>query len=317
MAIGRALAAAQEKPDGGWFVVDATRVLSRLRGPKRYEVADRELVAWTANGVVQVAPGACPHMGADLASGRVAGGCLVCPWHGLNLRAGRSAHGHREHEPREHGQREWAPHRVHHDGVLTWVQLDPTAPGASPAPALPLRPTEYLDGVVRREAVCEPADILANRLDPWHGAHFHPYAFARLQVTHYSDDALHLRVAYKVVPGYSIEVGARFDCPDARTIVMTITEGEGSGSVVETHATPMRSYNSPLGPGPNTAIVEATLGTSDRAGFVHARRGTALARPIIKLMASRLWRDDARYAERTYELRRRKLEALASELDRR
>ena len=38
-------------------------------------------------------------------------------------------------------------------------------------------------------------------------------------------------------------VRAEFACPDARTIVMTIIDGEGAGSVVETHATP-------LGPAP-------------------------------------------------------------------
>ena len=34
-----------------------------------------------------------------------------------------------------------------------------------------------------------------------------------------------------------VEVDARFHCPDRRTIAMTIVDGEGTGSVVETHAT--------------------------------------------------------------------------------
>lgn len=167
---------------------------------------------------------------------------------------------------------------------------------------------------------CEPRDIIANRLDPWHGAHFHPYAFTRLEVTDHNDDELHLRVAYKVTRGYEIEVGARFDCPDPRTIVMTITDGEGTGSVVETHATPVRSAQTTGAPiqlagrekhhrkdagGPLTTVIEATLATSDRPGFAHAQRGAVIARPIIKAMAARLWRDDARYAERLYQLRTR------------
>jgi hypothetical protein len=40
---------------------------------------------------------------------------------------------------------------------------------------------------------------------------------------------------------------SEFTCPDSRTIVMHITEGEGTGSVAETHATP-------LGLGPDDAM---------------------------------------------------------------
>ena len=45
---------------------------------------------------------------------------------------------------------------------------------------------------------------------------------------------------------------------------MTIVRGDGLGSVVETHATP-------IAPG-RTAIIEATLATSDRPGFALAAR---------------------------------------------
>jgi hypothetical protein len=34
--------------------------------------------------------------------------------------------------------------------------------------------------------ICEPEDVIANRLDPWHGSWFHPYAFSHLVV---DDDA--------------------------------------------------------------------------------------------------------------------------------
>jgi len=66
--------------------------------------------------------------------------------------------------------------------------------------------------------------------------------------------------------------------------------------VVETHATPVE-------PG-RTVVVEATLATSDRAGFRHARKLQRLIRPFIERSARRLWVDDAAYAERLYELRR-------------
>ena len=154
---------------------------------------------------------------------------------------------------------------------------------------------------MRRDATCEPRDIVANRLDPWHGVHLHPYAFAHLEVIEATDHAIDLAVGYRVTPRHAIDVRARFSCPEPRTIVMAITDGEGTGSVVETHATPLRRRTNNTAP--RTAMVEATLATSDRPGFEHARRGALIARPIIRALAARLWRDDIRYAERTYLLR--------------
>ena len=163
----------------------------------------------------------------------------------------------------------------------------------------------HFTGVIRKEVVCEPRDIIANRLDPWHGVHFHPYAFASLEVLSNTDDALDLRVGYRVTPRRIMVVEARFDCPDPRTIVMTITGGEGVGSVVETHATPLHRSGHAAGTStlPRTAVIEATLATSDRPGFAQALKGAVVARPMIELLAGRLWKDDALYAERTYKLR--------------
>jgi nitrite reductase/ring-hydroxylating ferredoxin subunit len=309
--LDRALA----KPSGGWFVLGASRsfggtirqaarhtlrsqLLRGVRpgqrradpmlGPWPATIADEELVVWRSEpgGALHVAPASCPHMGAHLADGAVRAGALVCPWHGLALC-----------EP--HGK--WRQHKVHDDGVLVWVQRDPAAADALNAPILPKRPDVFLDGVIRVEAACEPADVIANRLDPWHGAHFHPYAFTALRVIEETDDAIDLVVSYKVLGSLSIEVTARFETPEPRTIVMTIIDGEGTGSVVETHATPIVSARP--GQPPRTAVIEATLATSDRPGFIHALRGSAIARPLIESSALRLWKDDARYAERRYFVR--------------
>ncbi len=309
IAIARSLQHALAKPSGGWFVLDATQTLwphshppvgrpSRIQNnkPMRYVVDGHELVAFVdpIASTLSVAPAACPHMGAHLADGHVdANGCLVCPWHGLALPSAS--------RPRVSGQGTWSPMRTFDDGVLTWVQFNPDADDATDAPIITKRPDRFLEGVIRREGTCEPRDVIANRLDPWHGVHFHPYAFASLEVLENSDDHLDLRVGYRVTPKHIMLVQARFDCPDPRTIVMTITDGEGVGSVVETHATPLIH----AGPGrsPRTAIIEATLATSDRSGFTHALKGAAIARPIIRFFANRLWRDDIRYAERTWQLR--------------
>ena len=86
-----------------------------------------------------------------------------------------------------------------------------------------------------------------------------------------------------------------FASPEPRTIVMTIVEGEGAGSVVETHATP-------LGPG-RTRMIEATLAASDRVGFALARSARRLVTPLMEKRARRLWVEDVAYAERRYALR--------------
>jgi isorenieratene synthase len=280
-AIRRALGRALAKPTGGWFVVDASRRIGRR--PRGYRIDGAGLVAWRGrDGVLHVAPDACPHMGASLAGACVRENRLVCPWHGLELGLD--------------GRGPWRPLPAHDDGVLLWVRLGDETPG--PAPILPPRPELFVDGVVRLEARCEPQDVIANRLDPWHGGHFHPYAFGALEVLEETDDALRVRVEKRILGRLRVEVDATFHCPDARTIVMTIVDGEGLGSVVETHATPICAGR--------TAIVEATLATSPRPGFRHARRAARWIRPFVERSARRLWVDDAAYAERLYELRQRR-----------
>jgi hypothetical protein len=100
-----------------------------------------------------------------------------------------------------------------------------------------------------------------------------------------------------------VPVRAVFTTPDRRTIAMHISDGEGAGSVVETHATP-------LGVGadgrPRTAVIEATVAYSARPGFAVAATLGGAARPLMRMAARRLWADDLAYAERRYELRARR-----------
>ncbi len=63
---------------------------------------------------------------------------------------------------------------------------------------------------------------------------------------------------------FGVPVVAEFTSPEPRTIVMRIVDGEGTGSVVETHATPV----GPSADGrPRTAVIEAVIAHSDRPGF--------------------------------------------------
>ena len=283
--IERELQAALAMPSGGWYVLDASRSIGRH--PRRFWVEGQELVAWRAGPELRVAPNACPHMGASLAEGPVRDGRLVCPWHGLEL--GDEKHG------------AWCPLAAHDDGVLCWVQLRDTDDGdteADPPTPLPIvspRPANFIDSVMRMEAECDPRDVIANRLDPWHGVYYHPHTFKRLKVIGVEGGRLLVRVVYGITDRLGIEVDATFHCPDPRTITMTIVGGEGTGSVVETHATPLRRGRS--------EIIEATLATSDRPGFQRAIKAAGLIRPFVLKSQRKLWVEDAAYAERRYALR--------------
>ena len=211
-----ALQIALGRSGGGWFVVDERRRFGsagRQSAPLRYRIDDRELVFWHGPNGLMAAPDACPHMGASLAAGCVRQGRLVCPWHGLEL------------GDRNHGT--WRPLPLHDDGVLVWVRLDDAGEAPTEHPFLPVRPDRYIDAVVRLEARCRPEDLIANRLDPWHGVHYHPHTFRRLRVVERRDDEITVRVAFAVVGRLAVEVDARFHCPDPRTIVMTIVQGDG------------------------------------------------------------------------------------------
>ncbi len=292
-----ALKRAQARPSGNWFVLGASAGIQPGR-PQGFTVAGTELVAWRGeSGELAAGPGACPHLGAPLCEAAVDRGTLVCRWHGLRLGAG--------------GGPGWRPLPACDDGVLAWVRLD--AAGGEPpleAPVVPPRPplSRSVAAVATLIGVCEPEDVIANRLDPWHGAWFHPYFFSRLTVTSApaevttrdEDDRFDVTVTFRVSPGLGVPVRAAFTCPEPRTVVMRITGGEGTGSVVETHATP-------LGPGPDgrprTAVTEAVVAHSQRPGFAAARRAAPALRPAIRHAAARLWRDDLAYAERRYQLR--------------
>ena len=266
-------------PTGGWNAVDASRSIGS--SPRAYTIAGLELVAWRADGILKIAPDACPHMGARLSDGHVREGRLVCPWHGLELGDGK------------HGA--WCPLESFDDGVLAWVRIPGEGGDLTTRPVLSPRPEAFLDSVMRMEAACEPRDVIANRLDPWHGVYYHPHTFKRLRVIEIRNDRLVVRVVYGLSDRLGIEVDATFHCPDARTITMTIVDGEGTGSVVETHATPLVDGR--------TAIIEATLATSERTGFRGALKAAGIIRPFMLRAQRKLWVEDAAYAERTYALR--------------
>ncbi|MFI2227563.1 DUF5914 domain-containing protein [Streptomyces fradiae] len=292
--IADALKRASARPTGNWYVVGASRDVRAGGPPRGRTVGGVEVVLWRSDtGEPHAGPGACPHLGAPLRESRVVCGTLVCHWHGLAL-DGRPFAG-------------WDPYPVHDDGVLLWVRLDAVG-GEEPSerPAVPVRPRagEGVDAVFTAVGRCEPEDVIANRLDPWHGSWFHPYSFVDLTVARppggEEDDAFVVDVSFRVTGRLVVPVRAEFTAPGPRTVVMRITEGEGVTSVVETHATPLTG---PSAARPRTAVVEAVVAASDRRGFALARAAAPVLRPLMKRTAGRLWRDDLAYAERRWELR--------------
>ncbi|WP_030769917.1 DUF5914 domain-containing protein [Streptomyces sp. NRRL F-2664] len=292
--IASALKRAQARPSGNWYVVGAASDLDDSR-PLARTVAGREVVVWRGSGGrLQAGPGVCPHLGAPLADSPVRCGTLVCHWHGLALDG--SAFGG------------WEPFPAFDDGVLLWVRLDEVG-GEEPleAPVVPERPSpaHALSAVYEGTGVCEPEDVIANRLDPWHGAWLHPYSFVDLTVLGSpggvdSPDRLDVEVSFKVAGRLVVPVRATFTAPGPRTVIMRITEGEGAGSTVETHATPLAPDERGR---PRTAVIEAVVAASDRPGFAFVRRAAPLLRPLMRTTAARLWRDDLAYAERRWQLR--------------
>lgn len=301
--IEAALKRSQARPGGNWFVLGAGREVRPDR-PFGRTVAGVEVVAWRgADGALHAGPGECPHLGAPLCDAAVRGGDLVCRWHGMALGA--------------RGGPGWDPFPAHDDGVLAWVRLDAVG-GEDPLPEPVLGPrpdpATSIDAVYTGIGRCEPEDVIANRLDPWHGSWFHPYSFIGLKVVeepseHDADvadltdarvDRFVVEVAFRLTKRVGVPVRASFACPDPRTVVMHILAGEGAGSVVETHAVP-------LGPDeaghPRTAVIEATIASSERIGFAVARRAAPVMRPAMRWAAARLWRDDLAYAQRRYALR--------------
>jgi hypothetical protein len=293
--IRAALARSQARPSGGWFVLAGSREVRPGRSFGRV-IGGREVVAWRDEaGVLHAGPGACPHLGAALADAPVHDGKLVCRWHGMALGAA--------------GRPGWRTFPAHDDGVLAWVRLEAAGEAVTDAPVLGPRPdpATALASVATVIGRCEPEDVIANRLDPWHGAWLHPYSFTQLSVLHAppvdcppAEDRFLLEVTFTVGRRLGIPVRAEFTCPDPRTITMEIVDGEGSGSVVETHATPLRPGPDGL---PRTAVIEAVVAHSDRAGFTHTRRVSGALRPLVAMAARRLWRDDIAYAERRYQVR--------------
>ena len=82
--IAAAVARSLRRPSGTWYVVGASADVTSK--PFGANVAGAEVVCWRGErGQLYAGPARCPHLGADLGTGAVERGNLICPWHGLQL----------------------------------------------------------------------------------------------------------------------------------------------------------------------------------------------------------------------------------------
>jgi nitrite reductase/ring-hydroxylating ferredoxin subunit len=59
---------------------------------KQVKVSGRTLAVFNVGGTYYAIDDACPHRGASLAEGDVAGNEVTCPWHGARFDMGTGAH---------------------------------------------------------------------------------------------------------------------------------------------------------------------------------------------------------------------------------
>ena len=172
--IAAALDVSQAQNSGGWFVAGASGDVGRQESVAR-TIAGREVVFWRdSTGTLVAGPGACPHLGAlmDKLPGDGRDDVLPLAWSGPH--AARGQHLAPLPRLRRRGADLGRPAHRRRGG-------DRTAIAAGPA-AL----ADAVTAVIAQPGTCEPQDVIANRLDPWHGSWFHPYAFSHLVV---DDDA--------------------------------------------------------------------------------------------------------------------------------
>jgi len=129
----------------GWYVV--ARSADLAAGPRFVQCADHHWVVFRdAAGEPRVLDAYCPHLGANLADGRVRGDTLECPFHGWRIDGeGRVV---AQSEPAEIAPRcrtrSWCAEDLH-GLVVAFHRHDAEEPGAAPAPPYRLQRLHAID----------------------------------------------------------------------------------------------------------------------------------------------------------------------------
>jgi phenylpropionate dioxygenase-like ring-hydroxylating dioxygenase large terminal subunit len=162
-----------------WYLV--ARVEDVADRPVALKRLDRNLVLWRGEqGELKVIEDYCPHRGAPLSMGEIAGGDLVCPYHGIQL-DGRGVVKDVPFAPGCSLVGERAVHaypcRELAGGI--WVYFGDDAHGEPPEPVLPeeMASPEWTGFLYTSVWRCNWQLSLDNRTDPMHGTFLHTGTF--------------------------------------------------------------------------------------------------------------------------------------------
>ena len=124
-----------------WYaVMDSSQIKSKPVGVTRM---GERLVFWRdADGKVSCLYDTCAHRGVMLSKGKVIGGCLQCPFHGLEYDAsGRvtaiPANGMKTPVPDGFKVKSYPTHEAHGFVWIWWGDNPPESPAAPPPPSAP------------------------------------------------------------------------------------------------------------------------------------------------------------------------------------
>ena len=188
----------------GWYVVARSDELSSQ--PVQVRVAGNDLVLFRdASGAPRAIEAYCPHMGANLADGKVRDGCIECPFHKWRIDGeGRVAHVPKGFGPEPvHRTSSW-PVLDLHGWICMFHRHGTIEPGPAPAPPYSLERVPEIDsGELRHRGDYDAGAI-----------HMHLLEFVENSVDYQHFDPIHgeLRVPWTNVrvPGMRIEHVAKW-----------------------------------------------------------------------------------------------------------
>ena len=178
-------------PDG-WYVIARSSELNHR--PKFVQAVGHQWVAFRDDrGNARVVDAYCPHLGANLADGRVRDGCVECPFHGWRVRGdGRvAAHANGAEPQPRHRTRSWAVDELH-GWIVVYHRHACSEPGPAPEPPYRLEHLpEIEDGQLRYRGQHDAGLV-----------HMHLVEFAENSVDFQHFAAIHdrLRVPWTEIP---------------------------------------------------------------------------------------------------------------------
>lgn len=201
-------------------------------------IADQEIVFWrggTQPGSVQAASAVCPHWGGPLGEGAVAAdGCLTCPWHGWQFQEGNCVQRPRLKLPR---------YLAHDDGILLWVRL-PWDVDEVTAPPLQQRPETdkrfWFDITIESDVY----HVQENYLDFLHPAEYHEGVFSHCRHLGREGEINLVELGYKLPLNRTMVTRTRVWAPTPFQIRNEVYEGLSTGTVIESHITPLNGDRS-------------------------------------------------------------------------